>query len=295
MTPSRLASQRTIHRPAVVRGFGYLSGQDVAVEFRPAAADRGLYFVRSDLPGSPVVPARLEHRVDAQRRTVLSRGGVRVEMVEHVLAALAGLGVDNCEIRTSAPELPCVDGSALPFVEALDEAGLVDLGFPSTPLVVTSRVRIGDEAAWIEARPAITGSLSVEYHLDYGPKSPIGRQSIAVEVNEDIFRTELAPCRTFLLKCEADAMLATGVGKRVTPDNLLVFGDEGPLEGALRFEDEAARHKAVDLLGDLALLGRRIVGHVVACKSGHRHNAALARTLLHHRSTATTDVSCRVA
>jgi UDP-3-O-acyl N-acetylglucosamine deacetylase len=295
MNPYRLASQRTIHRPAVVRGFGYLSGQDVAVEFRPAKADHGLSFVRGDLPGSPVIAARLDNRVDAQRRTVLSSGGVRVEMVEHVLAALSGLGVDNCEIWVSGPELPCVDGSALPFVEALDEAGLVDLGITATPLVVTSRQRVGDETAWIEARPAITGSLSAEYHLDYGPQSPIGRQSIALEVNEDIFRSELAPCRTFLLQREADAMLATGVGLRVTTDNLLVFGDEGPLEGALRFEDECARHKTVDLLGDLALLGRRLVGHIVACRSGHRHNAALAQKLLLHSSTAIPDVTCRVA
>jgi UDP-3-O-acyl-N-acetylglucosamine deacetylase len=222
-------------------------------------------------------------------------------MVEHVLAALAGLGIDNCEIRMSGPELPCVDGSALPFVEALDEAGLVDLGVAAATLVIKSRERVGDQAVWIESRPTITGGFSVEYHLDYGSESPIGRQSIAVEVNEDIFRTELAPCRTFLLKSEADAMLAAGVGARVTPENLLVFDEQGPIDGALRFEDECARHKAVDLIGDLALVGRPIVGHIVACKSGHRHNAALARTLLHYASTSSTsstripEVTCRVA
>jgi UDP-3-O-acyl N-acetylglucosamine deacetylase len=295
MTRFNLATQRTIDRPAIVRGFGYLGGQDAVVEFRPAAADSGLRFVRSDLPGRPVIPVRLANRVDAERRTVLASGGVRVEMVEHVLAALTGLGVDNCEIWCSAAELPCVDGSALPFVEALDGAGLVDLGAPARSLEIKSRRRVGNESAWIEARPTITGGLSVEYHLDYGPYSPIGRQSITVEVNEDIFRSELAPCRTFLLKSEADAMLASGVGRRVTPDNLLVFDREGPLAPPLRFEDECARHKAVDVLGDLALIGCRVVGHLVAWRSGHRLNAALAGALLRTSSTAFPQATCCVA
>jgi UDP-3-O-acyl N-acetylglucosamine deacetylase len=273
-------TQRTIEHPAVVRGFGYLSGEDVELVFRPAAANSGLSFVRSDLAGRPVVPARLAWRVDAERRTVLAAGGVRVEMVEHVLAALFGLGVDNCEIWTSAVELPCGDGSALPFVEALDAAGIVDLGVPAKPLTIAGRTRVGDESAWLETRPTITGGLTVEYHLDYGAASPIGRQSVAMEINEEIFRAELAPCRSFLLQSEADALLAKGVGKRVTPDNLLVLDHDGPVDNTLRFDDECARHKAVDLLGDLALVGRRITGHVVGCRSGHRLNAALGQALL---------------
>jgi UDP-3-O-acyl N-acetylglucosamine deacetylase len=295
MTTTVPFTQRTIERPVVVRGFGYLSGEDVEVEFRPAAAGSGVRFVRSDLPSRPVVPAKLACREDAQRRTVLASGGVRVEMVEHVMAALAGLGVDNCEIWLSASELPCGDGSALPFVEALDASGVVDLGVPARSLPVAGRVRVGDEDAWLEARPTITGGLSVEYHLDYGPRSPIGRQSIAVELNEEVFRTELAPCRTFLLRCEADALLATGVGGRVTPDNLLVIDQEGPLRNALRFEDECARHKAVDLLGDLALVGQRIVAHVVAYRSGHRLNAALGKALLRDGTSLAPGARYRVA
>lgn len=297
MPESIPSTQRTIERPTVVRGFGYLSGQDVSVEFRPAAVDSGLRFVRSDLPGRPVIPARIENRVDARRRTVLATAGVRVEMVEHVLAALVGLGVDNCEIWTSAAELPCVDGSALPFVEALDAVGLVDQGAAAKTLTVSSRIHVGDETAWLEARPTITDGFSVEYHLDYGTDSPIGRQSIAVRVDDDVFRSELAPCRTFILKCEADAMLAAGLGERVTPENLLVFDEEGPLQGALRFADECARHKAVDMLGDLALLGRRMVGHLVAWRSGHHQNAALAQALLKSDSVTPSDSrpSLRVA
>jgi UDP-3-O-acyl N-acetylglucosamine deacetylase len=295
MTVLHSSTQRTIDRPALVRGFGYLSGEDVVVEFRPAEAGSGLLFVRSDLPGEPIVPARLKYRVDAERRTVLASGSVRVEMVEHVLAALAGLGVDNCEIRVSGPELPCVDGSALPFVEALDEAGLVDLGVAADRLVVKSHRRVGTEAAWLEARPSITGGLSVQYHLDYGPHSPIGPQSIALEVTQDVFRAELAPCRTFLLRSEADAMLAAGIGHRVTPENLLVLDVDGPLDNVLRFDDECARHKTVDLLGDLALVGRRIAGHIVAWRSGHRLNASLAQALLHESAANSLEVRHRVA
>lgn len=288
-------TQRTIHRPAVVRGFGYLSGQDVEVEFCPAAAGTGLRFVRTDLPEWPEVPVRLENRVDAERRTVLEAGGARVEMVEHVLAALSGLGIDNCEIRTSAAELPCGDGSALPFVEALDRAGRVDLGVPRQVLMVAARARVGDDRTWLEARPTITGGLTIEYHLDYGRAGPIEPQSISVEATEEIFRTQLAACRTFLLRDEADAMLAAGVGRRVTPENLLVLGPHGPVDNTLRFPDECARHKAVDVIGDLALVGRPIVGHIVACRSGHRLNAALGRALLQQRAAVLAEVQERVA
>lgn len=295
MTTSVLTTQRTIERPAVVRGFGYLSGQDVEVEFRPADAGSGLRFVRSDLPGRPEVPARLVSRVDAERRTVLAVGSARVEMVEHVLAALAGLGVDNCEIRVSAAELPCGDGSALAFVEALDAAGLVELDAPRSVLTVAKQLRVGDESAWLEAVPTITGGLSLEYHLDYGVESFIGCQSISLEVTEEIFRAELAPCRTFLLRSEADALLASGVGRRVTPENLLVIEPAGLLQNALRFEDECARHKAVDLLGDLALIGMGVVGHVVAYRSGHRLNAALGQALLNQAAAKPDQARLRVA
>jgi UDP-3-O-acyl N-acetylglucosamine deacetylase len=288
-------TQRTIRRPATVRGFGYLSGQDVVVEFHPAAADSGLRFVRTDLPERPTISVRLENRVDAERRTVLASGDVRVEMVEHVLAALVGLGIDNCEIRTSAAELPCGDGSAIPFVEALDDAGRVDLGIPRQVMMVAARARVGDHGTWIEARPTITGGLTIEYHLDYGPAGPIGPQSISVEATEEVFRTELAPCRTFLLREEADAMRAAGIGRRVTPENLLVLDQDGPVDNTLRFPDECARHKAVDVMGDLALIGRPILGHIVACRSGHRLNAALGRALLQQRAAVLAEVQERVA
>jgi UDP-3-O-acyl N-acetylglucosamine deacetylase len=288
-------TQRTIGRSASVRGFGYLSGEDVEVEFRPAAAGSGLRFVRSDLAERTEIPARLENRIDAERRTVLESRGVRVEMVEHVLAALTGLGIDNCEIRTSAPELPCGDGSALPFVEALDKAGFVELGVPRHVLMVVARARVGDGETWVEARPTITGGLTLEYHLDYGSSGPIGRQSISIEATEEVFRTELAPCRTFLLREEADAMRAAGIGRRVTPENLLVLDRDGPVDNTLRFADECARHKTVDMIGDLALVGRPILGHIVACRSGHRLNAELGRALLQQRAAVLAEVRERVA
>lgn len=135
----------------------------------------------------------------------------------------------------------------------------------------------------------------MEYHLDYGPGSPIPRQSVSLELNEKVFRSELAPCRTFLLRAEADAMLAAGVGRRVTPDNLLVIDRGGPLHNALRFEDEFARHKAVDVVGDLALVGEQMVGHIVAYRSGHRLNAELGRRVQHQAAADRLEVKQRVA
>ena len=146
--------QRTISRPSIVEGFGYFSGRDVRVEFRPASVGTGVTFVRRDLEPKAKIPARPELRIDVPRRTTLAADGAHVEMVEHILAALAGLAVDNCEVWVDAEEMPGCDGSALPFVEALDAAGIVEQGAPVRRLVVDRTIRVGDQNKWIEASPA---------------------------------------------------------------------------------------------------------------------------------------------
>jgi UDP-3-O-[3-hydroxymyristoyl] N-acetylglucosamine deacetylase len=270
--------QRTIAAPVRLRGFGYWRGEDVVVEFRPAAADLGIFFVRTDGICPSSIAAIVENRIEVPRRTVLSRHGTTVEMVEHVLAALRGLGVDNCEVRVDRPEMPGFDGSSYPMVEAIQSVGIRRQCVPRRYLRVSSPLRIEDEQSWVEAYPS--DHLRLEYHLDYGESGPIGRQSFSLDVDASSFCRELASARTFLTESEADAMRRQGLGKRVTPRDLLILGAHGPLENELRFPDECVRHKTLDLLGDLALAGAPILGHFIAHRSGHRQNALMVRSLL---------------
>ena len=277
--------QRTVRRPAAVKGFGYFSGRDVRVEFRPAPVYAGVTFVRSDLRTAACVPVSPALRVDVPRRTTLAYDGVRVEMVEHVLAALAGMRIDNCDVWVTAAEMPCRDGSARAFVEALDAAGCVEQDAPVRQIRVTAPVRVGDRRNWIEARPPVAGAtdkLSVSFDLDYGRHTAIGRQTARVVVSPESFRSELAPCRTFLLEEDAQAMVAQGLGGRVTTQHLLIFGPAGPIDNSLRFDNECARHKVLDVVGDLALTGCEILADVVAYRSGHKLHAELAQRLLEH-------------
>lgn len=272
--------QQTLARPVAVSGRGYWSGREVRVEFRPAAPGTGRVFVRDDLGPGARVPATLDSRVPAERRTVLSRGGATLEMVEHALAALAGLGVDNCEVGVNAPELPGLDGSSLEYVQAIESVGLVEQWPLAQPISITRPVRCGGGEHWIEGRPSIGGGLTIEYRLDYGPSTSIGVQWVLAELEPAAFRDDLAPARTFLLKAEADALLAQGLGGHVSPRDLLIFGVKGPIANPLRYVDECARHKVLDVVGDLALAGAPLVGHVVAHRSGHQLNADLVAAVL---------------
>ena len=272
--------QQTLSKPAVVSGLGYWSGREVRVEFCPAPPDSGISFVRTDLAGSPRIPARIEHRIETPLRTTLTYGGARVEMIEHVLAAVAGLGIDNCEIRVNQAEMPGLDGSSLPFVEALLAAGITALDMPAVELLVREPVRLGDDRAWIEARPATGQGLSLRYRLDYRDTPSIGQQTVEMEITPEVFCRELAPCRTFIRKAEAEWLRQQGFAKSVTTADVLVFDEDGPIDNELRFEDECARHKMLDLMGDLSLLGYRIAGWINSHCGGHRLNGELVKILL---------------
>jgi UDP-3-O-acyl N-acetylglucosamine deacetylase len=272
--------QRTITRAVSVEGFGYWSGRDVRVEFRPAPCDTGIVFVRTDLRPWQQVAALVGHRFEVPRRTSLRCGAARVDMVEHILAALSGLNIDNCEVWVDSPEMPGCDGSSLPFVAALDDAGIRHQEAPREVLPVRRTLRVGDDQCWVEARPSPSGQKTLECRIDYGLGTVIGRQSFAVTVTPDAFRRELAPARTFILEEEAEWLRRQGLGARVTCRDLLVFGPQGPIENALRFPDECVRHKTLDLVGDLTLAGCDLVGHFVAHCSGHRLNAELVSCLL---------------
>ncbi len=283
--------QRTIRRPVAVLGFGYYTGQDVRVDFRPAPVGAGITFVREDLGDDARVKARCDNRIEVPRRTCLEVDGVRVEMVEHILAALAGLQVDNCEVRVDRPEMPGCDGSAMAFVAAVESVGTVEQGAEVNRLEITEHVSVTHGEMIIEAFPSPNDSYSVEYTVDYPQDPVIGTQVATLEVTPEIFREEIAPCRTFVLQREADELLRAGLGKRVGSHDLLIFGDHGPVNNRLRFDNECARHKALDVIGDLALTGCEIVGHVVAYRSGHRLNAAFAQELLRRFASVTLKAS----
>src|SRR5690606_4262530 len=182
-------------------------------------------------------------------------GTARVEMVEHIMAALAGLEIDNCEVWVDAEGMRGGDGSSLSWVDALGWAGLVEYSSMIRPLVVNEPIRCGTPQQWVEVHPSGSGLMSIEFHLDYGPGNAIGRQSFAAEISPEQFRYELAAARTFVLREEADALVSMGKGTRVTTQDLLIFDEGGPIHNPLRYPDECVRHKVLDAVGDLALAG----------------------------------------
>ncbi len=273
-------NQQTLRRAVVVNGVGYWSGAAVKVEFRPAFADSGVTFVRL-VEGRPErIPVAIAYQVETPRRTSLVRGAARVEMIEHIMAALVGLQVDNCDVWMSQNEAPGFDGSALAFVDAIQSVGLRRQTAIRKQIVLTETVRVGDDDVWVEAEPTDNGELIIRYELDYGDHSSIQPQEFQASITPETFHTQLASARTFLLESEAEQLRNQGIAQHVTFQDLLVFNESGPIDNDLRFDDECVRHKALDVVGDLALAGADVVGRITAHCSGHRLNAELVRAIL---------------
>jgi UDP-3-O-acyl N-acetylglucosamine deacetylase len=274
--------QRTIRRSVEVVGVGFLTGQNVHLRFAPAAPSAGVAFVRVDLPGRPRIPAHVSRVSDTNRRTTLGRAPAQVTLVEHVLAALAGLRIDNCLIEVDGAEPPGLDGSALGFVQALLSAGVQSLPARREVFAVEEPITVAAGNASLSLFPhddPEDAGLSISYFLDYGPRSPIARQSYACDLTPAAFVQEIAAARTFLLECEAQTMHDRGIGLKTTAVDLLVFGRHGPIDNALRRANEPARHKVLDVIGDLSLLGVDLCGRLTACRSGHPLNVELAGAL----------------
>ena len=267
--------QQTLKRAVRVVGRGYFTGEEVTVELRPAPAGTGIVFVREDCHPHVRIPARIDYRVDDMRRTTVARGATRVEMIEHAMASLAAMGIDNCELAIDRPEMPAGDGSALDFVLAISRAGIHPLRERADVCVVGSRLRVEREGASLTAEPHPEGRWEVRYDLAYDHAPAIGRQSLTFQVAPQRFACEIAPARSFLLEQEARWLRSQGLGCHVTPQEVLVFADSGPIDNELRFDDECVRHKLLDLIGDLSLCGRRLAGRFHACRSGHQLNGAL--------------------
>jgi UDP-3-O-acyl-N-acetylglucosamine deacetylase len=288
--------QRTLAGPAEVPGVGFITGAAVRVRLLPAPAGTGVVFRRTDRPGSPSVPARVTHVTDTRRRTTLGDTAAGVTLVEHLLATLAGLRVDNCVVELNGPEPPGLDGSAAGFVAAVAVAGIETqraerlIWTPDRPVTASSG------GATITLHPAecsrhppcadsigtrrVPATLKVSYILDYGFDGAIPRQTHTLDVRPENVVSEVANCRTFLTEAEARQLREQGVGAHLTAAEVLVFGSRGPINNRLRFADEPARHKVLDLIGDLSLCGFDLAGHAVAYRSGHALNVELARRLV---------------
>jgi len=276
-----LIHQHTIKAPATVSGAGLFSGEPCRMRFLPAPADSGIVFVRNGESMSPSrLAALIQHVTKRARRTSLTNGTFQVETVEHVLAAISGMGVDNLIIEINADETPSTDGSPLPFVEAIRQAEVQAQEAERKPFVIDQAITVsGEGGSMLAALPGPDDCLDIVYDLDYSEAPCIGRQVHGFRLGKDDFVSQIAPARTFLLEAEAREFQARGMGKHLTAKDLVVMGETGPIDNELRFANEAVRHKICDLVGDLMLLGRPLRGRVVAYKSGHELNHKLVRRL----------------
>jgi UDP-3-O-[3-hydroxymyristoyl] N-acetylglucosamine deacetylase/3-hydroxyacyl-[acyl-carrier-protein] dehydratase len=279
--------QRTISREVSVAGPGLFSGEPATLTFVPASENAGITFVREQDEKVATIPALVANVLKRPRRTCLRNGTLYVETVEHCLAALSGMGIDNATVRLSGGhvgEVPGGDGSSLAFVEAIQEAGILEQTAERQPLIIKKPIQVSNGDATLAALPGPVDRLEVIYDFEAGP--PIGRQTISFYVGEDDFVNQLAPARTFVFEHEAKELQARGLGKHLSPKDLLVISPDGPIDNSFRFPDECARHKALDLIGDLYLVGRPIRGRLIAHKSGHELNHQLARKLLQQDETS---------
>jgi UDP-3-O-[3-hydroxymyristoyl] N-acetylglucosamine deacetylase len=262
--------QATLRDIISFEGIGLHTGAHGSVEVRPAPFDHGISFVI----GETRVPADVEHVIETQRATVLGRNGVSVSTTEHLLSALFAMGVSNAEIHVEGPEIPAVDGSSAQFAAAIERSGLHVQDHPrkvleiDTPLWVTSQDRM------IAAFPA--SSFRIRFVADF--PAPVNTQYFESEIDSNAYRSEIADARTFAFLHEIEALWARGLGRGGSLENAVIFGPDGPMQ-SLRWPNEAVRHKVLDLIGDLALLGAWPRCEIVAIKSGHELHASIARAL----------------
>lgn len=277
----------TIARDAQpIVGVGLFTARPSTLTFRPAPVGTGLCFRRTDLPGSPITPALHTHVVPQDRRTVLvatpgDANSPGVQTVEHVLSALVALGITDAFMDIAGIEAPIADGSSQPFVGALLAAGVQSLDQPIVPFVITEPITLYFGPSRVQALPLDAAATEYTYHLEYPPGSPIAPQSASITIPFDrsgsaAYAAEVAPARTFSTAQEAQAARQMGLFAHLTPRDMLVIGPDGPIENSYRFPNEPARHKLLDLIGDLALAGQPIQGRIIATRTGHAQNHALA-------------------
>ena len=271
--------QKTIKGEGRIAGKGLFGGEDARVVFRPAPDDAGIVFVRTDVAGAVRIPAVAPNIAERSRRTSIKKGEVSIETVEHCLAAIRALEIDNIVVEVDGPELPAPDCSSAEYVKALKRADVVEQQNPRKEFVIKRPMSVSAGDATIYALPYADGALNITYDMDYSGHTGIGRQIYSYRLTPDSFETGMAPARSFLLEVEARQFQARGIGTHIGPRDILVINSDGPIKNSYRFPNECVRHKIVDVIGDLTLLGRPVVGRIVAYKSGHALNQQLVRKL----------------
>jgi UDP-3-O-[3-hydroxymyristoyl] N-acetylglucosamine deacetylase len=261
--------QRTIRQSVSLSGIGLHSGNAVHLKISPAPANFGIVF---HVAGHPEpIPAAPESVVDSHYATTVGRNGTRVQTVEHLMAAAAGLGIDNLDVTVDGAEIPAADGSAKPFVSLLTGAGRTTLSAQRRPIVIPHPIRAGGGGRWIQIVPSDVFRIS--YTLDHEHPA-IGTLALSCVPSERMFIEDFAPARTYGLLKDLGQLRRSGLARGGSLENAVVVGQRGVLNG-LRYRDEFVRHKILDLIGDLALLGRPVVGHVIARNAGHDLNFQL--------------------
>jgi UDP-3-O-[3-hydroxymyristoyl] N-acetylglucosamine deacetylase len=271
--------EQTIAAPIEFEGVGLHSGAPVKLRLLPAPAGSGIVFRRTDLDNFEI-PAIGRYVAKVSYATSLMRQGVLISTTEHLLSALIGMGVDNVIVELDNLELPILDGSALPYVEAFHNAGIRAQRRRRETVRVLHPIEVREGDKFIGVYPG--SGYSIEYAIDF--PAPVGHQKASVDLAAETYGTAIAPARTFGYKANEKQMRDMGLIRGAGPENIIILGPMGPENGPLRFSDEYVRHKVLDLIGDLALAGRRIEGHVVAERAGHAMHTALVSRLLKDRS-----------
>jgi UDP-3-O-[3-hydroxymyristoyl] N-acetylglucosamine deacetylase/3-hydroxyacyl-[acyl-carrier-protein] dehydratase len=275
-----LKQQKTIKSEFKISGKGLFGGKEAKVTFKPAGPDRGIVFVRTDLDSPVEIPVLPDYISQRDRRTALQNGTAFVETSEHCLAAVYAMEIDNLIIEIEGNELPGCDGSADEYFKALQKAGVVEQPVAQKEIVITEPVCISEGDKSIYALPNDGSGLNITYDLDYTQFTGIGRQLYSCQLSESHFGLNLSKARTFVLEAEARQMQALGIGAHLGPKDILVINSDGPIKNSYRYSDECVRHKVVDLIGDLKLAGRPIIGRIVAYKTGHSLNQKLVKKIV---------------
>jgi len=268
--------QKTIAKETSHTGMGLHTGCRTTITFKPAPPDSGISFIRKCNGKSYPIKVDVSSVMYAPRRTTLGGDEVKVHTVEHILAAVAGVGIDNLNIEVDEEEVPEIDGSSLPFAKLLEQSGIVEQEKAKKFLRIKEAVSIRDGDIQLTAIPS--DKLRISFTIDYG-KTALDTQYASFEINKETFLKEIAPARTFCFEDEAKQLQTQGLGKGANFANTVVIGKGGVINGEPRFKNEFARHKILDLLGDLCLLGCPFLGHIIAIKSGHTSNIKLIRKL----------------
>ena len=273
-----MKQQQTIAQTVSLSGIGLHSGQAVTLAIHPAPVDTGVIFIRNTHVGREHCPASIEHLRPIDLCTTLGTNGFKIQTVEHILSALAGLEIDNVFIELDGEEVPAVDGSAAPFVDLIHQAGIVSQESPRTYLKLIHPITVKDEERSLTALPSALPKIS--YSIEY-PHPLIQRQTYEFEWTPAEFQRSIASARTFAFSKEVEWLWSRGLGIGGTLANTLVFSDTDLVnEGGLRFPNECVRHKVLDLIGDLSLLGMPVIAHFIADRTGHSTHAAMVKAIL---------------